>query len=89
MGLQSLDGATVGELKKRIHTDILKRNDVDVTLSQITLEQNDKRVPEKKALHTITENAFTLRFSDDAPVREAEALELVKHRIRTRFNASG
>lgn len=83
---RELEDMTVLDLKKRLVNDVFKRNDVDVTLGQVWLEQDGDKLPDKRALEDLQDRSVTVRFSDDASVSVGDALEVVKHRIRTRFS---
>lgn len=82
-----VDSWNVGNLKRRLYDDVFKRNDLDIKRSQIQLFQGGRRIPEKTALIDVEGTQFHVRFTNDAPCREAEALEMLRHRIRNRFRA--
>lgn len=80
-----VEAMTVGDLKERLFTDVFDRNELGVERSQVTLEQAGEPVAEETPLHEIDERAFTVIFAEDAPVSVADAVEMLRHRIRTRF----
>ncbi|HSI04693.1 MAG TPA: hypothetical protein VLC93_09465 [Myxococcota bacterium] len=75
---------TVGELKKRFFEDTFERHQIEVTRGQVALYQGDRKVPERTRLAELDERGFTVRF-EDTKLRERDALELIRHRIRNRF----
>lgn len=75
---------TVGELKKRFCEDTFERHQIEVTRSQVALYQGDRKVPERTRLAELDERGFVVRF-EDTKLRERDALELIRHRIRNRF----
>lgn len=83
---EEIETMTVKQLKQRIHADIFKRNEMDIALEQIVLEQHGEPIGDRKALGDLDSVAFTLRFKNSAR-NEADVLELLKHRIRTRWDA--
>ncbi|MCC6807268.1 MAG: hypothetical protein IT381_07580 [Deltaproteobacteria bacterium] len=80
------DDMTVGELKKRLHADVFRRNNIEVTAAQVWLEQDGDKLPEKRAIVDLGSKSVVVRFASDAGVSVGDALELLKHRIRTRFS---
>ena len=58
-----------------------------MTLKQVELAQNGKRVPASRQLADLDENTFDVQFAKDAPVSVADALEMIRHRVRNRFRA--
>lgn len=81
-----VDALTVGDLKQRLVQDIFARHDIEISRSVVQLRQADKRVSEATPLAELDEQTFVVRFTEAAPHDEAEALEMVRHRIRTRFS---
>ncbi len=75
---------TVGELKKRFFEDTFERHQIEVTRGQVALYQGDRKVPERTRLAELDERGFVVRF-EDTTLRERDALELIRHRIRNRF----
>ena len=80
-----VEAMTVGDLKERLFTDVFDRNELGVERGQVALEQGGEPVDEEVPLHEIDERAFTVTFTEDAPVSVADAVEMLRHRIRTRF----
>jgi hypothetical protein len=80
-----VEAMTVGDLKERLFTDVFDRHDLGVERSQVTLEQGGEPVDEAAELDAIDERAFTVIFAEDAPVSVADAVEMLRHRIRMRF----
>ena len=79
-----VEAMTVGDLKKRFHEDTLERHQIEVSRGQLALYQGGRKVPEKTRLADLADRAFVVQF-DGAKVRERDALELIRHRIRNRF----
>jgi len=79
------EAMTVGDLKARLFVDILDRNSIGVEKSQVTFEQAGSPVADGVPLEEVDERAFTVTFAADAPVSVADAVEILRHRIRTRF----
>ncbi len=75
---------TVGELRKRFFEDTFERHQIEVTRGQVALYQGDRKVPDRTRLAELDERGFTVRF-EDTKLRERDALELIRHRIRNRF----
>lgn len=80
-----VDAMTVGDLKRRLHEDLFVRYDLEVRRGQLALVQDGRRVREATPLSILDDTAFTLRFAADVETSEAEALELLRHRVRNRF----
>lgn len=80
-----VEAMTVGDLKERLFTDVFDRNDLGVERGQVALAQAGEPVDEDVPLYEIDERAFTVTFTEDAPVSVADAVEMLRHRIRTRF----
>jgi hypothetical protein len=80
-----LSRLSVGDLKARLVKDLLRRYDLEITRGQVELTQSGRRVPERTPLSSLGERRFTVRFRPGAPVDEATAVELLRHRIRNRF----
>ncbi len=80
-----VEAMTVGDLKERLFTDVFDRNELGVERGQVALEQAGEPVAEEAPLYEIDERAFTVTFTEDAPVSVADAVEMLRHRIRTRF----
>jgi hypothetical protein len=80
-----LEAMTVGDLKARLFTDIFERNNLGVERAQAALEQAGAPVDEDTPLLDVDERTFTVTFAPDASVSVADAVEILRHRIRTRF----
>jgi hypothetical protein len=76
---------TVGDLKKLLFKDLFDRYQLGVKRGQVRLLRGKKPVPERTALEDLDHNQFVVRFAKDAPMNEADALEMLRHRIRNRF----
>ncbi len=83
-----LEECTVGDLRKRFFNDVLRRNAIDVTLQQLVIEQDGAKLSDRRALEALPSRSVVVRFGEGAEVSEGDALELLKHRIRTRFSGS-
>ncbi|MEP7122047.1 MAG: hypothetical protein ABJE95_14100 [Byssovorax sp.] len=80
-----LDVMTVGDLKARLFTDIFERNQLGVARDQASLEQAGAPVDEATPLFDLDDRSFTVTFRADASVSVPDAVEILRHRIRTRF----
>ena len=80
-----LERMTVGQLKRRFWSDVLERHAVPVPLHAVRLLQARHPVQERLRLADLDRQEFVVSFGAKARVSVADALETVKHRIRTRF----
>jgi hypothetical protein len=80
-----LEAMTVGDLKARLFTDIFERNSLGVERGQVALEQAGAPVVEETPLLDVDDRTFTVTFAADASVSVPDAVEILRHRIRTRF----
>lgn len=80
-----LERMTVGQLKRRFWADVLERHGVAVPLEAVRLLQARRPVQERRKLADLDRQEFVVAFGDRAGVSVADALETVRHRIRTRF----
>jgi hypothetical protein len=76
---------TVGQLKRRFWSDVLERHGVPVPLDSVRLLQGRRPVLERRKLADLDRQEFVVAFGDRARVSVPDALETVRHRIRTRF----
>ena len=76
---------TVGQLKRRFWSDVLDRHAVGVPLQTVRLLQARRPVQERRKLADLDHQEFVVSFGEKARISVADALEAVKHRIRTRF----
>ena len=80
-----LERMTVGQLKRRFWADVLERHAVPVPLDAVRLLQARRRVQERRTLSDLDRQEFVVAFGEKARVSVTDALETVKHRIRSRF----
>ncbi|HEY3586074.1 MAG TPA: hypothetical protein VGK85_02930 [Myxococcaceae bacterium] len=80
-----LERMTVGQLKRRFWSDVLERHGVPVPLQAVRLLQGRRPVQERRKLADLDRQEFVVSFEEKAKVSVTDALETVKHRIRTRF----
>ncbi len=80
-----LDTMTVGDLKARLFSDIFEKNHLGVERAHVALEQAGVPVAEETSLLDVDERTFTVTFTPEASVPVADAVEILRHRIRTRF----
>ena len=80
-----LERMTVGQLKRRFWSDVLERHGVPVPLDSVRLLQARRPVPERRRLADLDRQEFVVAFGEKAAVSVTDALETVRHRIRTRF----
>ncbi|HLL52376.1 MAG TPA: hypothetical protein VK447_02460, partial [Myxococcaceae bacterium] len=76
---------TVGDLKRRFCAEVLDRHGLGIEAAQVQLTQRRKKVDEEVVLADLEETGFTVTFSRGAKLSTAEAMELVRHRVRNRF----
>ncbi|HZJ56080.1 MAG TPA: J domain-containing protein, partial [Myxococcaceae bacterium] len=76
---------TVGQLKRRFWSDVLERHAVPVPLETVRLLQARRPLRERRKLAHLDTREFVVSFGEKARVSVSDALETVKHRIRTRF----
>jgi hypothetical protein len=76
---------TVGELKQRLVQDLFARYDLGVTRGQVRLHQGRQRIRESTPLLSLSDQRFTVRFADTAPLTVPDAVEVLRHRIRHKF----
>lgn len=79
---------TVGELKRRFHAEVLERHGLGVEPGQVQLAQRRKKMDEELVLADLEETGFSVSFAKGAPLSTAEAMEIVRHRVRNRFKAN-
>ncbi len=80
-----LERMTVGQLKRRFWADVLERHGIQVRLEAVRLLQARRPVQERRKLADLDRQEFVVAFGARAGVSVADALETVRHRIRTRF----
>ena len=80
-----LERMTVGQLKRRFWSDVLERHGVPVPLRAVRLLQGRRPVQERRKLADVDRQEFVVSFGEKTRVSVTDALETVKHRIRTRF----
>lgn len=80
-----LERMTVGQLKRRFWTDVLERHGIQVRLEPVRLLQARRPVPDRRKLADLERQDFVVAFGPRAGVSVADALETVRHRVRTRF----
>ncbi|MCK5688485.1 hypothetical protein KAI87_04400, partial [Myxococcota bacterium] len=76
----------VGDLKKRIFADFFKRYELELKSTQVRLWQDSLCIREGTPLVALNKSSFDLRFGPSSKLRENEALEILRYRIRTRFS---
>jgi hypothetical protein len=80
-----VERTTVAQLKRRFWSDVLERHGVPVPLRSVRLLQSRRAVAERRKLGELDRQEFVVAFSEKAKVSVTDALETVRHRIRTRF----
>ncbi len=76
---------TVGRLKQRLVQELFARYDLGISRGQVRLHQGRRRIRESTALLDLTDQRFTVRFADTAPLTVPDAVEVLRHRIRHKF----
>ncbi len=79
---------TVGDLKRRLVQDLFARYDLGVTRGHVRLHQGRTRIRESTPLLELADQRFTVRFTDAAPLTVPDAVEVLRHRIRHKFERS-
>ena len=77
---------SLGDLKKRVHGDLFERYEVPVRRGQLELWQEGHRVPEKTPLASIDDRYLEIRFGAKSDHDEADVANMIRHRIRHRFD---
>jgi len=77
------------DLKRRVFDDVFARHALELTLEQLELWQDKKRLRDTLPLSELLDQTLVLRFTADVKQSEADALEIVRHRVRTRFQGGG
>ncbi len=80
-----VDEMRVGDLAKRLHADVFARYELPVSASQVKLAEKKTALAPKLPLADVALRKLSVRFTDDVEISEAEALEMLRHRVRTRF----
>jgi hypothetical protein len=80
-----VDALTAGQLKARLHEDLLTRYDLGIPRRSVHLVQNGHRVADRTPLATLGSQRFDLTLDEQAGCTDAEALDRLRHRIRNRF----
>ena len=76
---------TVGQLKRRFWSDVLERHGIPVRADTVRLLQASRPAQERRKLADLDRREFVVSFGEKSSLSVADALETVKHRIRTRF----
>lgn len=76
---------TVGGLKQRLVQDLFDRYKLGITRGQVRLHQGRRRIPESTPLLDLAEQRFAVRFTARAPLTVPDAVEVLRHRIRHKF----
>lgn len=79
---------SVGHLKARLLQDVFTRHDVSLELKHLQIFQDGKKVNDYRQLRDFDNRVFQVALAEESPIKLNDALELVQHRIRTRFKAS-
>jgi hypothetical protein len=82
-----VDAMTVKDLRSRFYDDVFAKNGIEVDKKHVRLAQGRTELSDKTPLAEIEEPAFAVRFDAAAKLGEADALEMLRHRIRNRFKA--
>jgi sugar-specific transcriptional regulator TrmB len=77
----------VGELRRRVYDDLFKRYELEVELMHLLFAQKGAAVPDEAPIAELESTTFLVRLAPESPLREGEALEVLRHRIRSRFRA--
>ena len=83
---QQVETLKVGDLRQRLIADVFERHTIEIDASQVQLWQGDKEASNRTALVKVEDPHFVVRFGSAAGMSESDALEIVRHRIRTRFS---
>ena len=79
--------ATLGTLRRRLLQDVFVRHGLSLQLRHLQLWNASSTQPLRDALHLedLDNREIAIKLALAAPFTEADALEMVRHRIRTRF----
>jgi hypothetical protein len=77
---------TMGDLRKRLTADLFERYNIEVSRKHLSIVQNERKILSKTPLLSLVSQVFDIRLVGDSGYGEQELLDLVRHRIRTRFN---
>ncbi|MBI3178326.1 MAG: hypothetical protein HYZ27_01615 [Deltaproteobacteria bacterium] len=83
-----VEASTAGLLKKRLMGDLFDRYDMGVAIEHVRLHQGKKRIADKTPLAHLVSTRFMVHLSPEAKLSEADALEMLRHRIRNRFKSA-
>ena len=76
---------TVRKLKDRLFKDLFDRYELGLEKAQVSLWQGKAALDVRTRLSDLERRELVVRLDRDAPITAAEAVELLKHRIRNRF----
>ncbi len=82
---EQLDAMRLGELRRRVYDDVFKRNELEVALEHLLLAQEGAPLPDEAPVGELASTPFVIRLAPESPLREGEALEVLRHRVRSRF----
>jgi hypothetical protein len=82
-----VEALTVGELKARVFHDVFERYEVAIAEDDLRFAQDGEPVPDEVPLGELESTSFVVRFASKARLQEADALEVLRHRVRNRFRA--
>lgn len=77
----------VGELRRRVFDDLFKRYELEVELEHLLLTQKGAPIADETPAGELESTSFLIRLAPESPLREGEALEVLRHRVRSRFRA--
>ena len=79
---------TVKDLKQRLFADLFERYELGIKKPQVALCQGREALAEGTSLADLPRRELVIRIDRNAALSAAEAVEVLKHRIRNRFKAS-
>lgn len=82
---KQMEELRVGDLKQRLFVDLFERYELDVSPKDVRLCHKNKALSDRTPLEKVDSKQFVIRFSKATALSELAALEVLRHRIRTRF----
>jgi len=82
-----VEAMKVGQLKQRVFADVFERYEVELELGHLWLVQGGEPVADDRPLGELESTTFVVELAPESKLRPAEALEVLRHRVRNRFKA--
>lgn len=82
-----VESMCVGDLKLRLYEDLFKRYELELEPAHVILAQAAGPLADEVPLAELPDSTFVVQFADEAAMRETDAFEVLRHRVRNRFRA--